>query len=80
MARVSILFFGATAAVTGRRRLEIHTSAGASAADAFDRVIAEYPGLASHQLLLSLNESYATGHEALNDGDELAVFTAVSGG
>ncbi len=80
MARVSILFFGATADITGRRRLEISPADGATAAAAFEHVVAEYPALASHKLLFSLNEAYAAGHELLRDGDELAVFTAVSGG
>jgi molybdopterin converting factor small subunit len=31
-------------------------------------------------LLLAINEEYATGDEIISDGDELAIFTAVSGG
>ena len=43
-------------------------------------LIAEHPRLAAHRLLFSVNQQYATGEEIICDGDELAVFTAVSGG
>jgi molybdopterin converting factor small subunit len=33
-----------------------------------------------HQLLFAVNQEYASGDEPLKNGDELAVFTAVSGG
>lgn len=39
-----------------------------------------FPGLASHKLLYSVNQSYAAGGERLKSDDELAIFTAVSGG
>lgn len=46
----------------------------------FDQILAEYPLLAGHKLHFSVNQEFATGEELLTDGDELAVFTAVSGG
>ena len=78
--KVSVLFFGATAAVTNKRQLQVDESEEARAKQVFDQLLAEYPGLTSHRLLFSINQEYATGDEILRDGDELAVFTEVSGG
>lgn len=78
--RIRILFFGATADITGKRQIEIDHAAGVSSQKIFDQLIAEYPRLASHRLLFSINQQYSNGDEIVHDGDELAVFTAVSGG
>ena len=78
--QISVLFFGSTAAVTGKRQIEIESTAGSKAVEIFDQLLAEYPRLASHRLLFSVNQQYATGDEIICDGDELAIFTAVSGG
>ena len=53
---------------------------GASSGDALEELLRLFPGLASHKLLYSVNQSYAGGSECLKSNDELAVFTAVSGG
>lgn len=75
-----VLFFGATADITGQRRVEVALPPEAKALDVFEKLIADYPLLAKHRLHFSVNHQYATGDEILNDGDELAIFTAVSGG
>jgi len=77
---IQVLFFGATAAITGRRRDEINLPTETTAKTIFDQILAEHPRLAGHKLHFSVNQEFATGDEILNDGDELAVFTAVSGG
>ena len=77
---ISILFFGATADIVGSRKLQIDISNGESAAAVFERVLQEHSALSNHTLRFSVNQKYATGTETLNDGDELAIFTAVSGG
>ena len=77
---IDVLFFGATAGVTGKRRLTLEMPHDHRASSIFDQVLAMYPGLASHRLLFSINQRYASGDEALSEGDELAIFTAVSGG
>ena len=77
---LTVLFFGATADVVGARSMAVRVPRGASAANALNTVIETHPRLASHKLLYSLNQTYARGDESLNPGDELAVFTAVSGG
>lgn len=78
--KVNVLFFGATAEAAGTRSMDINVRPGATAQIVFDSILAERPKLASHKLLFSINREYSTGGEKVNDGDELAIFTAVSGG
>ena len=77
---IQVLFFGATANVVGERRIEKSLHEGETSQMIFDRIKREHPKLGGHKLLYSLNQTYATGDEILRDGDELAIFTAVSGG
>lgn len=77
---ISVLFFGATAAITGNRRIERCADADVKAVQVFKEILNEYPQLAAHKLHLAINQQYATGDEIVRDGDELAIFTAVSGG
>src|SRR5688572_24601543 len=76
--KVNVLFFGATADAVGKRRLVITVAEDSPAQAVFDQVMEEYPGLKSHKLLFSVNQEYARGEALVRDGDELAVFTAVS--
>jgi molybdopterin converting factor small subunit len=78
--KVSVLFFGATADEAGMREIEIDFPAGTRAADALRAIIERFPKLAPHKLLFAVNQEYASGGEMIGEGDELAVFTAVSGG
>lgn len=77
---LTVLFFGATAEAAGMRSTKLEMPHGASSGDALEQLLRLYPGLTSHTLLCSVNESYAMGSEHLKSDDELAVFTAVSGG
>ncbi len=77
---IKVLFFGATAAETGTRFINLDLQEGTTARSCFDRVLNTYPRLTRHKLLTARNEQYSTGEETLEDGDELAIFTAVSGG
>ncbi len=78
--KIRILFFGSTAAITGKRQTDIETTEEETAGKVFDRLLTHYPKLSNHRLLFSVNQQYATGDEIIRDGDELAIFTAVSGG
>ncbi|MEP6901507.1 MAG: MoaD/ThiS family protein [Actinomycetota bacterium] len=78
--KVSVLFFGATADAAGMREIEIDFPADAKASDAFGEIVGKFPQLAQHKLLFALNQEYSSGGETIKNGDELAVFTAVSGG
>lgn len=78
--KVTVLFFGATADAAGRHSQEVEVPDDAQSREVFDLAIREHPTLTSHKLLFSVNQEYASGSELLNENDELAIFTAVSGG
>ena len=77
---IKILFFGATAEETGKRSLELPIEDSTSARTAFDEILKTFPKLNSHKLLFAVNQEYVAKDHILLDGDELAIFTAVSGG
>ena len=74
---VSVLFFGATADIVGDRKIE---ASATTSAQLLENILSEYPRLASHKLLVSVNQEYVSDTVPLHDGDEVAIFTAVSGG
>ncbi len=78
--RVQVLFFGATADAVGMREINLDFPSEAKAVDAFGEIVSKFPQLAHHKLLFAINQEYAGGDETIKNGDELAVFTAVSGG
>ena len=78
--QVRVLFFGATAEVAGARSVVLDVPENAASGEAYTKLLEHYPGLASHKLLYSVNQAYADGSEPLKSNDELAIFTAVSGG
>lgn len=78
--KVSVLFFGATAVAAGRRKVDLDLPDLTPSSLAFEKVIERFPSLGAHKLLFSVERSYATGTEILQNGDEIAIFTAVSGG
>ena len=77
---LKVLFFGATADTVGSRELEMSIDEKATAKSIIGQLSQQHPTLAKHKLLIALNEEYADPDTILNDGDELALFTAVSGG
>lgn len=84
MINVTVLFFGATADSVGEREVEISFDEKMNAENALEKIFAKFPNLQKNHdkksLHISVNQEYANGNEIINDGDELAVFTAVSGG
>jgi molybdopterin converting factor small subunit len=78
--KVQVLFFGATADETGAREISLEVEENKPAAEAFSEIVERFPRLGAHKLLFAVNQEYASGDEIIKDGDELAVFTAVSGG
>lgn len=77
---VRVLFFGATADETETRSLEVSLSEGSNAHQAFIEILNHFPSLKNHRLLFAVNQEYVSGAQKLSEGDELAIFTAVSGG
>lgn len=80
MISIYVKFFGATADAAGAREIEFDVPNEATAGAAIDTVIERYPALAKHKLLFAVNEDYVPAETPLRDADELAIFTAVSGG
>jgi molybdopterin converting factor small subunit len=80
MVNIKVLFFGATADIVGNRELEFDFENGTKSDSAFQQVVEKFPKLAEHSLLFALNQEYVNDAVTINNGDELAVFTAVSGG
>lgn len=79
---VRVLFFGAAREAAGDE-LVMRVAGGATAREAFERVLEEYPALRrfSASLLVAVNQEYARDLTVeLKDGDEMAVFPPVSGG
>lgn len=78
--KVHVLFFGATADTVGEREIEIDLEDETKAQTAFAAVLEKFPQLNKHSLLFAVNQEYVKGDETIQNGDELAIFTAVSGG
>lgn len=77
---VRVLFFGATSNLVGLRELELNVGKRSSVGTVLDQLFLVHSTLSNHQLLVSVNEEYAELQTLLNEGDEVAIFTAVSGG
>ncbi|HKG12148.1 MAG TPA: molybdenum cofactor biosynthesis protein MoaE [Pyrinomonadaceae bacterium] len=79
---VRVLFFGAAREAAADEAV-LQVSRGATAREAFERLLEEYPSLRrfSASLLVAVNQEYARDLSVeLKEGDELAVFPPVSGG
>lgn len=77
---IKVLFFGLTADVAGRRELSLDIPDGSTVQSAVSRIMQLYPPLFGHKLLVALNQEYVRADRQAHDADELAIFTAVSGG
>jgi len=76
---VKLLFFGATAEIVGARSFSMELT-DISATKLVTDLKRKFPILTRHKLVFALNHQYVSGDEIVKDGDELAIFTAVSGG
>ncbi len=76
----TVLFFGATADATEKRQIDLDLEAGSTVGQALENVRHSHSGLNKHKLLVALNEEYVSLDTPVQNGDTLAVFTAVSGG
>jgi len=77
---IQVLFFGLTADAVGRRSLNLEVAESATAQQAIESVVKTNTKLDGQKLLFAVNQRYLPAKTILNDGDELAIFTAVSGG
>ena len=77
---IKLLFFGSTAAVTKMREYELPFPGPMTALQVLDLVSIMFPGLGSLRLQIAINQQHASYDDTVRDGDELAIFSAVSGG
>jgi molybdopterin converting factor small subunit len=77
---ITVLFFGQTAEIVGEREVEMSLDESITASVLFAKIVKKYPKLIENKLLFAVNQTYAIGDEIIKNGDELAIFTAVSGG
>ncbi len=78
--KITALFFGLTADLVGSRSIDVEFHGDATPNTVLRGIVAEHPALGPHRVLIAVNEEYVSGDTLLRDGDELAIFTAVSGG
>jgi molybdopterin converting factor subunit 1 len=81
--KVQVLFFGATAEAIGTREIDFSLVDDVNADQAFAAILKSFPTLRQNfkdSLLFAVNQEYSDGDKIIKNGDELAVFTAVSGG
>jgi len=81
--QVQVLFFGATAEAIGKREIEFSLVDNVNADEAFAAILKSFPSLQQNfqdSLLFAVNQEYLGSDKIIKNGDELAIFTAVSGG
>jgi MoaE-MoaD fusion protein len=77
---VRLIFFAAAAERAQTRIRDIELVDGSRIAHLGSYVVDEYPALADLELVYAVNQQYVSPNQLLNDGDEVAVFTPLSGG
>ena len=78
--KINVLFFGATADIAGKRVEEIQLNEGSTAENVLSELYSRFPPLAAQKLHISIDQEYARPDSPVKNGDEIAIFTAVSGG
>lgn len=81
--KVNVLFFGATAEAVGESEIEFEIEEDLESKVVFEKILEAFPVLKDKfdkTLLFSVNQEYAVGEKKIRGGDELGIFTAVSGG
>ena len=77
---IRILFFGGAADSIGSRDAEMEVNGRSSVREVIDRLLHQHPQLLNRKLLSAVNEEYTDSEAILKEGDELAIFSPVSGG
>jgi len=80
--RVTVKLFASLRDAVGKRELPLELPAGATAAAAWEKLVAEHPRLQPmiKSLQVAVNQQFAGLDSALKDGDEVAFLPPVSGG
>ncbi|HPH96909.1 MAG TPA: molybdopterin converting factor subunit 1 [Anaerolineaceae bacterium] len=79
---IKVLFFATLKERTGTSHADIEIKDSATVADLLDKLMVQYPGLrtSKENMIIAVNQKFATVEDILGDGDEVAVFPPVSGG
>lgn len=77
---VKIFFFGAASDAAGKREIKLSFAPETKTSEVFAHIAERFPRLKDHKLLYAINQQYVESDKIVKDGDELAIFTAVSGG
>ena len=77
---IKLLLFGSVADAVGFRNRAMTVRDSVSVDSVLDEFRSSYPQLSTQTLLVAVNEQYADAGRPLHDGDEVAIFTPVSGG
>ena len=78
--KVRVLFFGAVADAVDQHDMQMELYSGQTVGDAHASFLSRYPKLEGLHVKYAVDQQYCSGRHVLADGEELAFFTAVSGG
>lgn len=80
--QITVKCFAACKDAVGASSLNLNIHEDAMVGAALDKLIEQYPALASYRqsMMLAVNREYASHEDMLQDGDELACIPPVSGG
>lgn len=78
--KIRVLLFGATADIAGFREAQLEIETGSKVSDVLALMAKDHPFLRSHKVLFSANQSYVASNYTVEENDEIAIFTPVSGG
>ena len=79
---IRVELFASLKDVAGVSSLALASHGEKSAAEIFDSLVRQHPGLESYRatLLIAVNEDYASWETIVGPGDQIAFFPPVSGG
>ncbi len=80
--RLRIRYFGSASDDAGTSEETIEIPDGSDIKSVHDKLSEMHPAIGKrwNNLLIAVNQSYVSGDTAVKNGDEIAIFPAVSGG